>query len=51
METEYQPVWCMFTCMICKEIFDDEEESEVEGICIGCYDDAETAELVGLDII
>lgn len=41
----------MFTCTICGEIFDDDEESELEGICIGCYDDAETAELVGLDII
>ena len=41
----------MFICEICGEEFEDEDESDWPQICITCRDDAETDELLALDII
>jgi len=41
----------MFKCRICGEKFANDMESEEPKVCIECYDEMLTAELIAIDII
>ena len=41
----------MFECIICHDVYEDEEMSDEENICIYCEDEEDITTLIALDII